>query len=434
MRKTGFSRRAILAGTGVAFAARRAKSMAREKRIGIPWPVFDASEEKAVLEVLRSGHWGRNTGRKVIEFEERYKALTGAQYCLATANGTSALIAAMNAIEVGPGDEVILPPYTFVATLNAILLQHALPVFVDSDRETFQMDASKLASRITPATVAVVPVHLGGSAADLDTIIPLAREKKIKVIEDACQAHLGEWRGKKVGTLGDAGCFSFQASKNLNSGEGGALTSNDEHLFDRAFAFHGNGRARRISSMSLSGYASNGANLRLTEFQGAILMAQMMRLEAQSRRRDENAAYLTKLLSEIPGVSPQKLYPGCTRNAWHLYMFRYDPQMFEGLSRGAFLKAMQEEGVPCSGGYSPLNREPFLANVLKSRHYIKIYGESRLKEWHETNHCPENDRLCSEAVWLTQTMLLGAREEMEQIADAVRKVRSNAAALKRQSA
>lgn len=420
----------ILAGAGVAMAARRARAQARQRKIGIAWPVFDRTEEDALLGVLRSGQWGRGGGKRVAEFEQKYAALTGAKFCVATANGTSALIAAMNAIDAGPGDEILLPPYTFVATLNVILLQHALPVFVDSDRETFQMDARKIESRITPQTLAVVPVHLGGAAADLDAIVPIAKRRKIKLIEDACQAHLGEWTGRKVGSLGDMGCFSFQASKNLNSGEGGALISNDEALFDKAFAFHGNGRARSGGTLSLAGYASNGANLRLTEFQAAILMAQMTRLEAQSKRRDENAAYLAKLLGEIPGITPQKLYKGCTRNAWHLFMMRYDPRAFEGLPRAAFLKALRAEGVDASSGYSPLNKEPFLDRVIGSRHYLKIYGEKRLKEWREQNQCPENDKLCAEAVWFTQTMLLGERSEMDFIAEAIRKVKGKAGALK----
>src|SRR5574339_59366 len=142
--RTGFSRRMVLAGAGVAMAARRARAQARQRKIGIAWPVFDRTEEDALLGVLRSDQWGRGGGKRVAEFEQKYAALTGAKFCVATANGTSALIAAMNAIDAGPGDEILLPPYTFVATLNVILLQHALPVFVDSDRETFQMDARKI--------------------------------------------------------------------------------------------------------------------------------------------------------------------------------------------------------------------------------------------------------------------------------------------------
>jgi dTDP-4-amino-4,6-dideoxygalactose transaminase len=394
------------------------------------WPVFGPLEESALLGVLRSGHWGRTTGKRVEEFEQKYAALTGTKYCVATANGTSALIASLNAIDIGPGDEVLLPPYTFVATLNVILLQHALPVFVDSDLESFQIDPKKAEAVATADTRAIVPVHLGGSAADLDALLPLARRKGWKLIEDACQAHLGEWRGKKVGSLGDAGCFSFQASKNLNSGEGGAVITNSEEMADRVYAFHSNGRARRAAQAGFA-YASNGANLRLTEFQAVLLMAQMTRLEEQSRLRERNAAYLTKALAQIPGIQPEKMYPGCTRNAWHLYMFRYDKEAFAGAERRQFLKALSAEGVPGAGGYTPLNKEPFLAKVLASRHYQRVYGEARLKSWRERNECPVNERLCREAVWFTQTMLLGTERDMDQIAESIRKIQANAADLQK---
>lgn len=399
------------------------------QRIEHAWPVYDATEERALLDVLRSGHWGRTTGQRVGEFESRYAKLTGSSHCVATANGTSALVAALNAIGIGPGDEVLIPPYTFVATLNVVLLQHALPVFVDTDVESFQMDPARMEAASTPDTRAVVPVHIGGSPANLDAILPAAKRKGWKVIEDACQAHLGEWRGKKLGTLGDCGCFSFQASKNLNSGEGGALITNDEELYNRAWAFHGNGRARR-AQMAGFAYASNGANLRLTEFQAALLMAQMGRLESQSGIRDRNAAHLTQLLKEIPGVKPARLYEGTTRSAWHLYMFRYDSEAFQGAPRSAFLKALAAEGIPASGGYSPLNKEPFLARMVESRPYQKIFGEKRIAQWKERNVCPANDKLCSEAVWFTQTQLLGPREEMERIATAIRKIQKRAGALK----
>lgn len=431
MRPGSFSRRMLLAGAGAAAAARRAQSQQRERRIGKPWPIHDRTEEEALLGVLRSGKWGRIAGSRVAEFERQYRELLGVEHCVATSSGTSALIAAMNAIDVGPGDEVLLPPYTFVATLNVILLQHALPVFVDSDRATFQMDVRQLAARTSKQTRALILVHLGGAAAGLDTALQFCRERGIRLVEDACQAHLGEWRGKKVGTLGDCGAFSFQATKNLNSGEGGALVTNDEALFDRAWAFHGNGRARRISTATLSGWASNGANLRLTEFQGALLLAQMTRLEKQARTRETNAAALTRHLNQIPGITPQVIDAGCTRNAWHLYMFRYDPQAFAGLPRADFLKELNRHGVPASGGYTPLNREPFLTQVLESRHYRRIYGDARLRRWREENRCPQNDRLCEEAIWFTQDMLLGEPREMEYIAEVIAGVQRRASDLVR---
>jgi perosamine synthetase len=167
----------------------------------------------------------------------------------------------------------------------------------------------------------------------------------------------------------------------------------------------------------------------MTEFQGALLLAQMTRLEEQARTRDRNGAYLTGLLREIPGITPARMYEGCTRNAYHLYMLRYDKEHFAGLPRSAFLKALRAEGVPASPGYSPLNKEPFLEQTFAGRGYRRIYSKEQLAELRERNQCPQNDRLCEEAVWLTQTMLLGPRHDMEQIAEAIRKIQAHASRL-----
>ena len=410
------SRPALLGGTpvrGAAFAS---------------WPLRDDTETRALTAVVTSGRWNR--GPEVERFEAEYARLTGAAHCLATANGTAALITTLTALGVGPGDEVIVPPYTFVATVNAVLLRHALPVFVDTDVETFQIDARKVAAAITPQTKVVMPVHLGGAAADLDTILAAAAARGVPVLEDACQAHLAEWKGRKVGTLGRAGCFSFQASKNLNAGEGGAILTSDATLHDACYRFHNNSRGRAAAGSTDFSYRGVGANMRLTEFQAALLLAQMTRLEQQARARDANGAYLTSLLKAIPGVAPARPYDGCTRNAYHLYMFRYDADAFGGLSRDQFLTALRAEGIPASGGYSPLPDEPTITETLRSPGYERIYGKAALARLAERNRCPENARLCRQAVWLTQTMLLGPRSDMDQIAEAVARIQRHAAELR----
>lgn len=403
------------------------------RRGGTPaWPVYGAPEEEALRGVLQSGNWFRGSGRKVGEFEAAYAKLVGSRHCIATANGTSALYASMGALEIGPGDEVILPPYTFIATLNVILLNYALPVFVDSDPATFQIDARKIEAAVSERTAAIMPVHLGGNVADLDAILALAGRRRLPVIEDACQAPIAEWRGRKVGTLGKTGCFSFQASKNLNSGEGGAVITDDDELAEKIYAFHNNNRARKVSGYNFSYRGTRGANLRLCEWQGAMLLAQMTRLEEQSKVREQNAQYLTSRLREIPGILPAQMHAGCTRNAYHLYMFRFDAAQFGGgLTRAGFLKALAAEGVPCSSGYTSLNKEGFLKDVLTSKAYRRIYPAPVLAEWEERNRCPANDRLCEQAVWLTHPMLLGPRPDVEAIAVAVRKIHAHAAQLAR---
>lgn len=390
------------------------------------WPVADDLEDQALLKVLHSGKWNRGNGAQVSRFEQEYAQLTGAKHCLASANGTSALLIALNAVDIQPGDEVIVPPYTFVATINAVLAMGAMPVFADSDPRTFQIDASKIEAAITSRTAAIIPVHLGGSASDLDAISAISAKHKIPVVEDACQAHLAEWKGKKVGTIGALGCFSFQASKNLNSGEGGAVLTNDPAMIERCYAFHNNSRRRNTPGSDFS-YVGRGLNLRLTEFQAALLLAQMTRLGKQTATRENNAEYLTKQLKKIPGIRPAEMYAGCTRNAYHLYMFRYDPAQFSALPRSRFLKALAAEGIPASAGYSPLNKEPLLTNTLNSRGFRRIFDEKTLRDWRERNECPANDRLCAEAVWLTQTMLLGPRSDMDVIAGAIRKIQAHAA-------
>jgi len=394
------------------------------------WPVIDKTEEKALQGVLQSRKWYRGGGQEVNRFEEAYARLTGARHCLATANGTSALLVSLAALGVGPGDEVILPPYTFVATVNVVLALHALPVFVDTDLETFQIDPRKVDDAITERTAVIMPVHIGGSAADLDSILALARKRRIPVVEDACQAHLGEWKNRKLGAWAETGCFSFQASKNLNSGEGGAILTSSDDLIEKCYAYHNNSRGRKITGYDFN-YSASGLNLRMTEFQAALLLAQMTRVEKQTRTRTQNATYLTSLLSEIPGIKPARMYPGCNVNAYHLYMFRYDKEQFAQLPRAKFLKALAAEGIPASGGYAPLNKEPFLKNTLSSRGYQAVYSKQRLARWQERNQCPVNDRLCNEAVWLTQNMLLGPRGDMDQVAEAVEKIRKHAAQLAR---
>ena len=387
------------------------------------WPVIDQREDEALLEVLHGREWYRGSGKVARRFEDVYAELTGARYCIATANGTSALVTSLAALDVGPGDEVILPPYTFIATLNVVFLQYALPVFVDSDIETSMIDARKIEGALTERTGAIVPVHLGGNACDMDTIVDISRRRKIPVVEDACQAVLGEWRGRKLGTVGDAGCFSFQASKNLNSGEGGALLTNHQDLAARCYGFHDHSRRRRDIGRASQPLTGRANNLRITEFQAGVLLAQMTRLEEQTKTREENAQYLTAQLNEIPGIRPARMYDGCTRNGYHIYMLRYDPEPFAGLPRAQFLRAMRAEGVPCSGGYSPLDTQPFVKATLETSAYRRIYSPEILTDWEERTRCPANDRLCQEAVWFGQTMLLGPRSDMDDIAGAIRKIR-----------
>lgn len=387
------------------------------------WPVIDETDEKSFLDTLRSRAWFRYGGTQVAAFEELFARRAGTKRCVATSSGTSALYTALGALELGPGDEVILPPYTFIATYNVIVLNYALPIFVDVDIATSQIDAAKIEAAITEKTKAIIPVQLGGNVCDMDKIRAVADKHKIPVIEDACQAHLAEWRGKMVGNWGLCGCFSFQASKNLNSGEGGAILTNNEEFADLCAHFQDQGRERGKSAFAYSG--NRGTNLRMTEFQGALLKTQMARLEAQAHRRDQNAKHLSDLLRQIPGITPPGMYEGCTRNAYHLYMFRYNSERFGGLPRDKFIAAVEKEGVPVSGGYGPMNRDPYVQTLRTNKHFQRLYSKETLDRWEKHTHCPQNDKLCAEALWLGQTMLLAERADMEKIAEAIRKIQAN---------
>jgi len=388
------------------------------------WPVWDKSGEESVLGVLRSGHWYRGSGTTVSQFEAKYAALLGAKRCVCTVNGTNALLTALHVLDIGVGDEVIVSPYTFIATYNVVLNSVALPVFADTDPETFLINPDKIEERITGNTRAILPVHILGLPANMDKINAIAKKHDLKVIEDACQAWLAEWRGKKCGTVGDLGCFSFQESKHLPCGEGGAVVGNDEALMDRVQSFHNCGRPFG-SIKGKTGYPIVGTNRRMTEYQAAILLNQMQRLEADTVKRVENANYLTSRIKDIPGIVPHKLYDGATRAVYHLYPFRYKKEQFNGLPRSRFLAALSAEGIPCSGGYGPQYRDELIEAALNSRNFQRAFPKQRLARYREELHYPANDQLCEEAVWFTQNMLLGARSDIDDIANAIQKVYEN---------
>ncbi len=405
---------AITDGNDDAKKVEAAKELRRGKS---PWPVWSDGDEKGLVNVLNSGNWGRLTGDRVGLFEKTWAEKMQAKHCIATSSGTTALLTTLGALNIGPGDEVIMPPYTFVATFNVITNSFALPVFVDSDIESFQIDAKKIAASVTENTKLLLPVHIGGSPFDIDAVKAVAAEKKVPFIEDACQAHLAAWRGQPVGTHGLGGCFSFQASKNLNSGEGGAILTNDDEFANRCYNFHTPGGSRPVSSYG------RGSNFRMTEFQGTMLLSQFERVEAQSQQREENAKYLSEMLSKIGGIKPAKLYDGCTRSAWHLYMFRYDKSQFGGIAKDAFLAELSKEGIQASGGYAQLNLTKHVVALATNPHYQRIYGADFMAKWLEKSACPVNDQLCNEAIWLGQTNLLVERSEMDRIASGIEKVR-----------
>lgn len=397
------------------------------------WPIWKPeTDEKRLLEVIRSGVWSRN--KVVSEFEQRWAETIGSKRCLSVVNGTNALNTSLAQLEIGWGDEVLVTPYTFIASVSCILFNGAIPVFVDVDPETFQMDPDKIEEKITPHTKAILPVHILGLPCDMERIMPIAKKHNLYVVEDACQAWLAEINKQKVGTFGHAGCFSFQNSKNMPIGEGGAIVSDDDAFMDRCFSYHNYGNPYGSAAGEVgAGTIMIGTKLRLTEYQAAIGLAQLERLEEQTETRNVNAGYLKNHIKDIPGIVPYRLYDNVTRAAFHLFPFRYQKEAFKGLPRGKFLEALRAEGVPCSSGYSELNKMPFLKNAFNSRFFQKFYPKERLDydKYAEENKCPLNEKLCNEeAVWFSQNMLLGSKKDMDNIAMAIEKVYNNAEKLK----
>lgn len=391
------------------------------------WPVWESSRNERLLRVLESGVWSRE--KVTAEFEKKWAEMIGTKRCLAVVNGTNALITAISQFDIGPGDEVIVPPYTFVATVQAVLMNGALPVFADIDPETFQIDPVQIEKKITPRTKAIIPVHILGIPADMVTIKEIARKHRLMIIEDACQAHLAEVNHKRVGSIGNAGCFSFQTSKNIPIGEGGAVVSDDEEFMDRCFSYHNLGFPYGTQTGSVgAGSIRIGTKVRFTEYQAAIGLMQMINSEATTEQRWENGRYLWQKVKDIPGIMPLRLYPATTKAVFHLLPLRYDQRKFKNMPRALFLEALRAEGVPCSSGYVPLHTQPFIKAAFESKLYRKAYAPNEIDyaAFIGNNQCPANDRICNEAVWMTQNLLLAGRSAMDDIANAIEKIYENA--------
>ena len=392
------------------------------------WPEWRKSWEPEIVEVLRSGNWcSCGGGGKVEEFEEAYAKLLGAKRCVATSSGTTALITSLSVAGVDAGDEVIVSPFTFIASYNVILMNKALPVFADTDPATLTMDPASIESRITDRTKAIVPVHIYGMPCDMDPIGAVAKKHGLAVVEDACQAWLGEYKGKKCGTLGDLGCFSFQNSKNIPAGEGGAITGNSDELMDRCQSFHNCGRA--FGTYQGDGLFTRGTNFRMLHMQASLLRQQLEKLVKETQRRYENGKVLSAGLAEIPGIRPVRL-PENSRSAWHLYPFLFDSEQFHGMSRGKFIRALRAEGVPCHTGYHEQYNDGLLDEAIASRGFQRLFPAERLKAYRESfAELKGNKKACESTVAFFHTLLLADRSAMDHILAAIRKIQKNSEAL-----
>jgi dTDP-4-amino-4,6-dideoxygalactose transaminase len=379
------------------------------------WPIFGESEEQAVLRSLRSGNWGKLQGTEVKQFEETFAKYHEARFGYGVCNGTIALKIALLAAGICAGDEVIVPPYSFVASATAVVEVNARPVFVDIDLETSCIDPDEIEKAITPKTRAIIVVHLGGLPCDMDRIMEIAKRHNLKVIEDACHAHGSQYKGRSVGSLGDIACFSFQSSKNVCAGEGGIILTNDEQLAGQCWSIHNCGR---IPDGLWYEHHRIGGNYRMSELQGALLNAQWQRYEDQLNRRNENGLYLDSQLTGLEPILPQRRTADCDRHAYQLYSFRIDPNRL-GRDRAWFIDALEAEGIPCLAGYPiPLYREPLFVDETFGPFTGACVPSAAPKP-----DCPQCEILSTQqGVWLMHQLLLGERSDMDDIVRAIRKV------------
>jgi dTDP-4-amino-4,6-dideoxygalactose transaminase len=329
-------------------------------------------------------------------------------------------VAALRAAGIEYGDEVVVPPYTFIATASACLLAGAVPVFADVDPQTFTLDPHRVEAAITPRTRAIIAVHIGGCPADMDQLRAIAQRHRLCLIEDAAQAHGAAWRGQRVGAIGDIGCFSFQSSKNVNAGEGGMVVTNDDALYARCWSYKNYGR---IPEGAWYQHETLGDNFRITQFQAALLRTQLSRLDEWAAQRSANAAYLSEGLRTIGGLEPQKVDHRVSCHAYHLFIVRYNAAAFGGWSRERFLEALRAEGVPAARGYIPLYRTNAIRQGTMDLQRA-LYGTDAAAVY-ALPECPVTDQMCDEdGVWLvSQGALLGPRTDMDDILRAVEKLR-----------
>jgi len=390
-----------------------------------PYPLIGKGEIDAVLGVLRSRKLSGYPGPKIQEFERKFAEYHGVKHAIATSCGTSALTLALYSAGVGFGDEVIVPPYTFIASASSVLLCNAVPVFSDIDPETMTIDPAKVEENITDRTKAVMLVHLYGQPCDMDPLIEVAKGHGLLVIEDCAQAHSASYRGKLVGTLGDAGCFSFQISKNMMTAEGGMIITERDDIAEKA---------RLLRHQGAMGYEITQMGLRvdMTEMQAALGIVQLRKLDGFTKRRIRSAAHLTKNLRGIPGIRPP-VVPSYAKNVYHIYVWQIDEGEL-GASKEQFVKALRAEGIPASPIYTrPLYDEPIFRDKVGRGRGFPFENLEREGQGVVYRHgsCPNAERICSSAVGVYLSPAYN-RRELDWIIKAIRKVAEAYAAMSRE--
>ena len=361
------------------------------------WPIFGKPEEKRLLRTLHSGKWGKLNGPEVAEFEKRFAAMHGCKHGIGVVNGTVSLRIALLAAGIRAEDEVIIPTYTFFSTASAVIEANAVPVFADIDLDTFNLDPKAVAAAITPRTRAIIPVHFAGQPADMQAIMAIARKHKLVVIEDAAHAHGASYRNRPAGSIGHIASFSFQSSKNLTSGEGGILTTNDDTLAAACRSIHNCGRIP--TGIWYEHHVISG-NYRLGEFQGAVLNAQLDRLETQTQDAQPQRPIPRVPARPVAGhasakarcrLHPAQLPPVHAPGGWSRSLARRAPRC---------IKALQAEGIPCSAGYGfSLHQQPMFRNQAFGPYLPKVSAKLN----YQKTQCPEQRPDLPRAMSLART-------------------------------
>ncbi len=400
------------------------------------WPIWGDAERKYLNDVLESGVWSYNG-----PFEKRmlgaWKAYVGTEHALAVANGTVSLQLALEALDIGWGDEVILPGVTWQATAACVLDVNAVPVLVDVEPDTWCIDPAKVEAAITDKTKAIIVVHLYGNMPDMDRISAIARDRSIPVIEDCAHQHGAEWRGKRAGNLGTVGSFSLQLSKVLTAGEGGLLTTNDADLWTRLDALRNCGRRPVVDdpdeTKGAGAYKTEGdlvqsGNYRITEFQAAVVLGALDRIDDQIALRERNGRAMDRVLDGVGGLEPMKRDERQTRRSYFNYAFRFDGDTFAGggVSIDRFRTALSAElGVEFDPCYEPLNDCTLYRPLTKQRYrisdeHVRAIDPSRFS-------LPVSERMYAQtSVTTHHSFLMGDESSVEDFSAAIEKIAANA--------
>lgn len=381
------------------------------------WPIITEEDKKRVMECLEEGRLWRGESKYLPKFEEAFARMHNTKYSLAVTNGTHALEIALAALNIGLGDEVLVPAYTFIATATAVLMRNALPIPVEVDKENYCMDPLSIEKMITSRTKAIIPVHIAGHACNMEEIMRVARKHNLKVIEDCAHAHGSMFKEKYLGSFGDFGTFSFQAIKTMTAGEGGMLITNNQELYHKAFSFFNCGRTVEGNPYD---HIMNSSNYRMSEIQAALLIGQIDRLDRQIAYRNESVKYLNEKLSNIQGVVPQIKEDYAHKQGYSMYMFKYDSTRFGYVDKENFIRKLNQAGFGIRPTYPIFYNTTLFKNLYEDN---KQFNLLETKVDYKAFDFPNANEVSNNVVWLPHSFLLSDKAILDRFVDEVRKLK-----------